>query len=179
MKNVFVVIGRTGAGKTTLCKSLEEQFHFPLLSFASMGKKFANAQGYERIRQCHLAMPLEKFKDGIANYMLEVIDKELEENDVLLLDGVYVDVAIASLKQKYNCKVIYLKVEENIRYERIAKRLSVSIEQAKEENAIKERLKDDVGIAKLLEEADFVLDGMLSFAEKFQKTKAFIEQSIL
>ena len=66
MKNIFIITGRTGAGKSTLCQKLEEYFNYPLLSFASMGKKFANANGYNRIRECHQAMELNEFKTKIS-----------------------------------------------------------------------------------------------------------------
>ncbi len=66
MKKLFVITGRTGAGKSTLCQKLQEYFNYPLLSFASMGKKFANANGYNRIRECHLAMGLNEFKTKIS-----------------------------------------------------------------------------------------------------------------
>ena len=66
MKNIFIITGRTGSGKSTLCQKLEEYFNDPLLRFASMGKKFANANGYNRIREGHQAMELNEFKTKIS-----------------------------------------------------------------------------------------------------------------
>lgn len=66
MKNIFIITSRTGARKSTLCQKLEKYFNYPLLSFASMGKKFANANGYNRIRECHQAMKLNEFKTKIS-----------------------------------------------------------------------------------------------------------------
>ena len=72
--------------------------------------------------------------------------------------------------------MMYLETDNNIRYERISKRLSITIEQAKKENEIKERLKDEVGIDRLIESADYVIDGNKSINEVFEDAKQFIEQ---
>ena len=66
MKRIIIITGKTGAGKSSLCKKLQEHFGFPLLTFANMGKEFANKNGYQRIRQCHLDMKLEDFIEGMA-----------------------------------------------------------------------------------------------------------------
>ena len=70
---------------------------------------------------------------------------------------------------------MYLKADNNIRYERIAQRLSCTIEQAKKENEIKELLKDDVGIDTLIKNTDYVIDGNKSMDEVFEDTKQFME----
>ena len=71
---------------------------------------------------------------------------------------------------------MYLETDNNIRYERISKRLSITIEQAKKENEMKERLKDEVGIDRLIESADYVIDGNKSINEVFEDAKQFIEE---
>lgn len=176
MKKIFIITGRTGAGKTTLCKRLEEYFNYPLLTFASMGKKFANANGYNRIRECHLAMELNEFKIKISQYILNIIDEQLENSESVLIDGLYIDDVVKILKENYNCKMMYLQTDDNIRYERVAQRLSITIEQAKKENEIKERLKNEVGIEKIIQNADYIIDGNKSMDEVFEDTKQFIKE---
>ena len=174
MKRIFIITGRTGAGKSTLCNHLEEYFKVPLLSFATMGKKFANANGYERIRECHLAMELNEFKTKISQYILNIINEELVICDTIIMDGLYIDDVIKVLKENYNCKVVYLKTDDDVRYKRISERLSITIEQAKKENEIKERLKNDVGINWLIENANYVVDGNQSVDEVFENIKQFM-----
>lgn len=176
MKKIFIITGRTGAGKTTLCKRLEEYFNYPLLTFASMGKKFANANGYNRIRECHLAMELNEFKTKISRYILNIIDEQLENSEIVLIYGLYIDDVVRILKENYNCKMMYLQTDDNIRYERVAQRLSITIEQAKKENEIKERLKNEVGIEKIIQNADYIIDGNKSMDEVFEDTKQFIKE---
>ncbi len=176
MKRIFIITGRTGAGKSTLCQRLEKYFNYPLLTFASMGKKFANANGYNRIRECHLAMGLNEFKTKISQHILNIMNEQLNTNDIIIVDGLYIDEVVRILKENYNCKMIYLKTDDNIRYERISQRLSITIEKAKKENEIKEHLKDDVGIDTLIENADYVINGNKSKDEVFEATKQFIEE---
>lgn len=176
MKKIYIITGRTGAGKSTLCQRLEEYFNYPLLSFASMGKKFANENGHNRIRECHLAMGLNEFKTKISQHILNIINEQLTTSDTIIVDGLYIDDVVRLLKENYNCKMMYLKTDDNIRYERISQRLSITIEQAKKENEIKERLKDEVGIDKLIENADYIINGNKSTDEVFEITKQFIEE---
>lgn len=177
MKEIFIITGRTGAGKTTLCKRVEEYFNYPLITFASMGKKFANENGYNRLRECHLAMGLEEFKAKISEHILDTISECLKTYDNIIIDGLYIDDVVRVLKENYSCKMMYLKTDDDIRYERIGKRLSITIEKAKEENAIKERLKDEVGIEKLIEDADFIIDGNKEPDEVFENTKQYMERA--
>lgn len=175
MKNIFIVTGRTGAGKSTLCKRLEEAFNYPLFSFASMGKSFSNKNGYNRIRQCHLAMELNEFKEKLSNYILNIIEEQINNYENIIIDGLYIDESLKRLKENYDCKVIYLKIDDNIRYGRIASRLSITIEQAQVENKIKEQLKDDVGINYFIKNADFIIDGTKSIDDIFVSAKQYIK----
>lgn len=178
MKKIIVITGKSGAGKSTLCKRLQEYFNYPLLTFASMGREFANKNGYNRIRECHLAMALEEFVEGISNHIFNTIDKELTTCDIVLVDGLYITKTVEKLKEKYDCSILYLKVSDTIRYERIAQRLSITIEQAKEENQIKEKLKQDIGIDILIKNSSCIIDGSKSQNEVFNDTKEYIENYV-
>lgn len=178
MKNIFIITGRTGAGKTTLCKKLEADLNYPLLTFASMGKSFANENGYNKIRECHLAMGKEEFNPKISEYMLNIIKETFNTYDTIIADGLYMYELIRTLKKHYNCTVIYLKLEENIRYERIAQRLESTIEEARKENEIKERLKDDAGIVSVIEDADYIIDGRKKEEDVFDTAKKLIKSRI-
>lgn len=178
MKRIIIITGKTGAGKSTLCKSLQEYFQFPLLSFANMGKEFANKNGYQRIRQCNLDMKLEDFIEGISTHIFDTIDKQLNTCDYILVDGLYIAKTVLKLKEKYECNVIYLQSSDITRYQRIAKRLSITIEQAKEENKIKEKLKDDVGIEILIKNSNQTIDGDKNKDEVFYKTVEYIKSII-
>ena len=90
------------------------------------------------------------------------------------MDGIYIDDVVKKLKEDYICKLIYLKTDDDTRFKRISDRLSITIEQAKKENEIKEQLKNEVGINELIELADYVIDGNQSKEKIFKNTKQFI-----
>lgn len=115
-------------------------------------------------------------KRKYLGHILNTINEQLSSSDIVIVDGLYIDDVVRVLKENYNCKMMYLETDNNIRYERISKRLSITIEQAKKENEIKERLKDEVGIDRLIESADYVIDGNKSINEVFEDVKQFIEQ---
>lgn len=178
MKKVIVITGKSGAGKSTVCKRLQEYFNYPLLTFASMGKEFANKNGYNRIRECHLGMNLEEFIEGISDHIFHTIDKELTTCDIVLVDGLYIAKTVEKLKEKYKCSILYLKTSDTIRYERIAERLSITVEQAKVEDKVKEKLKDDVRIDILIKNSSCTIDGNQSQNEVFNDIKEYIENYV-
>lgn len=172
MKELYIITGRTGSGKSTLCKKIAEQFNYTLLSFATMGNKFAKDHGYNRIRECHLDMDLEEFKNKMSNHLLNSIESELKTSDKIIIDGLYFDTVVYKLKESYNCTLIYLNTDDEIRYQRVAERLSIPLDQAREENQIKEQLKDDVGIKELIKTSDYEINGNYSIEEVFN---SFVE----
>ena len=176
MKNIFIITGRSGAGKTTLCKKLEAVLNYPLLTFASMGKSFANENGYNKIIECYLAMEKEEFNTQISEYMLNIMKETLDTCNTIIIDGLYMYELTKTLKEDYNCTVIYLKLDENTRYERIAKRRALTMEEAKNENELKEKQKNDAGIDKLIEEADYIIDGRKKEEDVFDTAKKLIKK---
>lgn len=177
MKKIYIITGRTGAGKSTVCARLANEFKFTLLSFAKMGKRFAMGQGYKRIRECYFAMNLDVFKTKMGEHLLHCIEDALKNEDSILIDGLYLDTVVVKLKEKYSCTIIYINTTDAVRYERIADKLSISLEQASEENEIKERLKNEVGINELIKMADYEIDGDAS-SEKVYQTAGEIIKSI-
>lgn len=176
MKKIFIITGRTGAGKSTLCEKLEQYFHYPIFSFASMGKSFASNNGYKRIRDCHLSMNLNEFKIKMSTYIFDIIDKQMNTCNCIIVDGLYIDDTLKRLKEKYDCYVVYLRVDDMVRYERISSRLSITLEEAKKENELKERLKDDVGIDTFIQNSDFIIDGNKSILEVCEIAKEYIKE---
>ena len=78
--------------------------------------------------------------------------------------------------QPHKEKLIYLKTEDSIRYDRLSKRLSITIKQAQEESKIKEHLNNDLGAEEVMALADYVVDGAKSIDEIFEATKQYIEK---
>lgn len=115
-------------------------------------------------------------KRKYLGHILNTINEQLSNSDVVIVDGLYIYDVVRVFKENYNCKIMYLETDNNIRYERISKRLSITIEQAKKENEIKERLKNEVEIDRSIESADYVIDGNKCIDEVFEDAKQFIAE---
>lgn len=178
MKKIYIITGRTGSGKSTICERIADEFNITLLSFAKIGKKVAVDQGFNRIRECYLTMELDMFKTKMGEHFLNSIEKVLENEDSVLIDGLYLDIVVTKLKEKYLCTIIYINTTDAVRYKRIADRLLIPLDQAIAENEIKERLKNEVGINELINLVDYEIDGDVSSENVYQNVAEIIKKSI-
>ena len=178
MKKIFIVVGRSGAGKSTLCEELEHYFNYPLFSFKSMATKYANENGYSTLREHYSSMDFDKYKILVSEYILNVLTEQLNKNDVVIIDGLYIDTVVEKLENNYNCTIIYLQTDDVIRYERIAQRMSMSIEEAKRENELRTKSTTKLGRDVIIEKANYIIDGNKSKDEVFLTAKKYIENCI-
>ncbi len=175
MKRIFIITGKTGAGKSTLCTKLESYFNYPLLSFKSMATKYANEYGFKTLREHYSSMDFSEYKIKVSEYILNIINEQMNKADTVIVDGLYIDDVVKTLEKNYNCKILYLKADDVIRYERTAKRMCSSMGQAKKEDEIRARSKSKLGINNLIESADYIIDGNKTVEEVFSVTKQYIE----
>lgn len=158
-KKILVVVGHTGAGKSTICKHLSNMYGIPLISFASVGKDFSNRLGYKRIRECYKNIGAVKFKKEFSEYFSNSITEYLTKCDSLIVDGLYLDNIADMCKQRHNTLFVHIDVPKEICMRRVAERLDVSIENVYSEYNLKEDLKEHLGNDSVIAHADVVIDG--------------------
>lgn len=169
-KRIIVIVGHTGAGKSTVSSELGMKYSVPVISFAECGKVFAKNNNYERIRDCWESMHKRDFRKGISVAMIEKVEQKLSESDALVIDGIYDNVTLKKIQNRYSCvETVYLNVPDEIRFKRIAKRCGYTIEQVSRENSRKERIKLDLGIDGVLSKADYFINGVDSVEKIVQK----------
>lgn len=159
MGKIILVLGRTGAGKSTLCQKLADTFQAKLLSFAKCGKNFAALHGYKYIRKCYNELGPEQFKKLFSDYFEDIIIRAIEEYPFVIIDGLYVYEIAKHLKNKYNVPFLYIDVPLEVCFERIAKRESMTIEQVQAEYASKEIMKQYLGNELIINMSDCVING--------------------
>lgn len=158
---IFVIAGRTGAGKSTVSDYMSNAYNLRLLSFAEMGKQYSLLRGFDRLRDCYAAFDRDMFKTSLSQFMRSYIRQQSIDSPSLVIDGLYAWDVVADLRVDYRLIVIYISVSEDIRYDRISARLGVSKSEAAKENELKERIKKTLGSEKLLSNADFIVNGDL------------------
>lgn len=169
-KKIIVIVGHTGAGKSTVSSEIGMRYSLPVISFAECGKIFAQNNNHERIRDCWKSMRKQEFQKGISETMIKNVEQKLSESDVLIIDGVYDSITIKEMKSRYSCvETVYLSVPDEIRFKRIAKRCGYTMVQVMRENNRKERIKLDLGIDKVLSKADYFINAVDSVQNIVQK----------
>lgn len=159
MKKILVIVGHTGAGKSTVCQHLAELYDIPLISFASAGKEFSNNLGYKRIRECYKSIGAMEFKNLFSKYFFDRISDYLIRSDFLIVDGLYLDNIATKLKCLYETIYVYINVSEEICIERVAQRLNEPYERVSIEYKLKEDLKGSLGNGYVIDHADVIIDG--------------------
>lgn len=162
MKKVLVIVGHTGAGKSTVCEKLAKLYGIPLISFAEVGKKFSNNLGYKRIRECYKSIGVAEFKNVFSKYFFDRISECLKESDSLLVDGLYLDDIATKLRESYETLYVYIEVPEGMCITRVAERLNESYEQVEDEYRLKENLKETLGNTYIINTADIIINGAKS-----------------
>lgn len=156
---VLVIAGKTGAGKTTITECIGKKYNCVTLSFAEMVKQFAKQQGHKRLRNCYKMMNREEFVSALTSYIKSVSLNTVIDNNVVVIDGLYSYDVIQELRKNSNTIVIYIRVNKEIRYSRIAKRIGTNIAQTIEEDNTKEEIKIALGNDRIIEAADYIIDG--------------------
>lgn len=158
MKKILVVVGHTGAGKSTICKNISDIYNIPLMSFASLGKAFSNNLGYKRIRECYKEIGAGKFKKEFSEYFFNCITERLTKCDAMIIDGLYIDDVAEMCKQKYSTLFVYIDVPKEICVKRVSERMYTS-ENVYSEYSLKEDLKEHLGNDTVIANADTIIDG--------------------
>lgn len=125
-KLILAIVGMPGAGKSEAAIYLKSK-GFPFVRFGEITDEGVKALGLSLIPE-NERMVREKLRQelGMAAYAIKSkpkIDKLLEENDVIVVDGLYSWEEYTYLKKKYpNFILIHIYSEPQIRYKRLSQR---------------------------------------------------------
>lgn len=163
MKNIIVLAGFSGAGKTTIAKNLVDKTNFGFIEHQRLVHSIANTKGYSRARYWLKDVGTERF----VNDSLEEIVKEIKVFSADSKTGVVADVAyglsmLSILKHEFpEAKILVLEIKagENIREERIGSRMGgVERPSALHEREFRDGFLKEVGLEEVLEVADFSIE---------------------
>lgn len=159
MKKIVIIVGKTGAGKSTLCRRIADTSQFQLLSFAKAGKEFAQSKDYEHIRECYHDLGKEIFTKDFTEFFSQIINDKINNFSNIIIDGLYVESIALRLKEQYSVLIIDIDVPLEICLQRIFNRENNGFIDVKKEYSSKEELKIHLGSNAIIELADIVIDG--------------------
>lgn len=147
MKNIYLIVAPSGAGKTCIVKELEKKYGLKqLMSYTTRPPRYKGEQGHIFVTD----IQFNKLNDIAAytkfcGYRYCTTAQQIEESDLYVIDPN----GIRNMKQCYrgkkHIKVIYINVDMKTRYERMKKRAEAGgmTYQEAVNNAL-ERIKNDV-----------------------------------
>lgn len=139
MANKFLIVGESGSGKTTICDKLEELYGYKVIkSYTTRSRRKPDDNDHIYISD----NDVEKYRfDMIAYTYFDdnhyfATGQQLSENDLYIIDPDGIKWLKENCKNKYNIIIIYIKVPEHQRIERMNARNDDLIQ-------ILDRLKND------------------------------------
>ncbi len=173
--NIVIIVGRTGAGKSTLCERLARTFNARLISFAKAGKEYALSKSCNGIRDCYNSNGPIVFKEEFTQYFASIINEAISQNSRIIIDGLYVDDIAKYLKEYFSVYCIYIDVPLETCYQRIAEREGLSSKFVKKEYSSKEVIKNQLGNDSIIEAADLLIDGTTDIESVYNKAASVID----
>lgn len=130
MKNIYLIVGESGAGKTTICNELERLYGLnPVASYTNRPRRYVGERGHTFLsaKQYPSFKEIEKDFNILAKtefdghcYFATV--EQIENGDLYVVDPIGVE----NFRQHYTgpkgIRVIFVSVPENIRIQRMKKR---------------------------------------------------------
>lgn len=180
MKSIVIIVGHSGAGKSTLAKEYIQYKEYPLLAFRDVGKKLAMENGFSSLGKYFEGTDTTVFKRDLGNQLLKEICDKMLKTDFLVIEGLVFFDVIVSVKNTYeNVMVVNIDTPYEIRIERIAQKLGVSLQEAYENEKRKAKLKFALGIDEVLDNANYKLDGRKPVKMLVEELAHFVDYKYL
>ncbi len=153
-KQIVVIIGRSGSGKTSIAKFLSKTYNCDSLGFSYAGKYIAT-----------MKVDSQELKE-IDEYILVCIESSVNRSGLVIVEGLAsINVLLNLRKDSYNVCIIYIDTEKDERIHRIAKRENCSIERAVLIEYDKDQGKKAIGIDDVIRLADYRINGNMTFSK--------------
>lgn len=124
MNNIFLIVGCSGSGKTTITEQLETKYGLKSIqSYTTRKPRYDGETGHIFVSN----EEFDKLTDMVAYTEFDskrycAVAEQVENNDLYVIDPKGVDYFIKSYKGKKTPKIIFIDSDLNVRYERMVKR---------------------------------------------------------
>lgn len=124
MKNIYLIVGCSGSGKTTITEQLEQKYKLKSIqSYTTRPPRYDGETG-------HIFVSNEEFDEltdkvgytEFAGYRYCATSEQVENNDLYVIDPKGVKFFMKSYTGKKTPKIIFIDSDLNVRYDRMVKR---------------------------------------------------------
>ena len=162
---IIVIIGHSGAGKSTLAKKLGEFFSCETLNFSYAGQALASENAGSL-----------RFEE-INNYIFQCILAAACRDHIVIVDGLASDKIVHQLSCiGYSMNILFLDTPYDKRIQRMMHRELCSREEAVMIERIKAEGKAQSGLLKVIQNANFRIDGSKAIEYITQEATSYIEK---
>lgn len=147
MKNIYLIVAPSGAGKTSIVNLLEKKYGLKAIqSYTTRPPRYDGERGHIFISDNDFS----ELTDIVAytefcGYKYCTTSKQVEENDLYVIDPKGVDYFKQSYKGSKHIKIIYIESDMTVRYERMKQRGEANgLSYSEAVNNALERITNDV-----------------------------------
>lgn len=174
---IFLMTGPSASGKSTIAEQISSNLQIPIIREREILHRIALSQGFSRTRHWLAAV-------GVDEALNEALTKTLSsvgeiEQEGVILDGSYDARLTQALNKEGNeVFIIAISTREELRRERIAKRMGVDPDEALAEMRFIDEFKYKSGMAEIVEKADVTIDNNLSLDEAIRQLQLRLESEL-
>lgn len=159
MIKAIVISGLICSGKTTLANHYSNKYHWDKISFGSYIKSIAEKRQVPQNRHNLQHIGYEVFKNNDPrDFLIQVINFNKPNSYIHIYDSIrHLDMLSEVQKYYEDALIFYIKVDENIRYDRYIKKYgeNITFPQFKKIN----EHPIEKGISEMVSKSDYIFDG--------------------
>lgn len=167
--NALLLIGESGAGKSTIAGAVCEKRGGSHLCERDLWRSIAHQHNFKRARDWAEAAGLSEVATAVRKLTIKLAGEHLPHG-LVVIDGAYDRNLPEALRKRFpeaSVGIIAVTAPDKLRLQRVQQRMGgVAVDQAKTEAAYLDNIKQKLGMADLLAQADATVtnDGALAAA---------------
>ena len=151
---IWVLVGLSASGKTTLAENINSKLGIPIVSHSAILDELAKQRGLNN-KDFVFNTPQDEFKQIFDTFSIEKIDILIKNKNEVLIEALASINVLSHLvnNPSNSIKIIFIDVPKDERTRRMVERCGLIDDNI-------DRIKIFIGLDKIIEKADFVIDGM-------------------